>query len=94
MSLELSLFAGSLHLLTANINAHIAKVDLGFREERHQEAHDALTRRVELLIGEVKDAILKVKLILGQSEHKGLNEALEDLQGLDRLLQKPWTSKC
>lgn len=81
-------------MLTANINAHIAKVDLGFREEKHQEAHDTLTRRVELLIGEVKDAILKVKLILGQSEHKGLNEALEDLQGLDRLLQKPWTSKC
>lgn len=81
-------------MLTTEVNAHIAKVDLGFREEEHQEVHDALTRRVELLIGEVKSAIIKVEVILGISEHTGLNEALKELRELDRLLLKPWTSKC
>lgn len=87
-----NLFSGSLQLLTADVNTHIAEVDRGFRGERNMEKHEKLSKRVELLIGEVEDAIPKVGLILEQSQE--LKEVLEELEELSRVLQKPWTAKC
>lgn len=93
MSKKLNLFSGSIELLTADVDTHIAEVDRGFREEKNRDKHHKLTQRVNLLKDEVESALLKVGGLLS-AQFQELNEALEELEKLSCLLQKPWTSKC
>lgn len=92
MAAKDNLFSGSLELLAADIDTHIAAVDRGFRDVKQLEDEYKLGQRVKLLKTEVEAALVKVEKIPDQC--KELNEVLEELMEMGCLLEKPWTAKC